>query len=128
MATISYISPKSFFVRISEIFQNKVQQIFNTFNESEISNETSTAENSIPSNSYYWGLAINEQPKPTLKPKLSVSIQDLKIISTALLHYRKELAKKGRFERADEVSEIDKRIYDLIMALEERKPFTQALK
>ena len=59
------------------------------------------------------------QPEP-VKSKLSINLDDLKIISTALLHYRRNLSKAGDLERAEGVERIDKQFYELIQALETR--------
>jgi len=62
-----------------------------------------------------------EQVQPeAVKSKLNINLEDLKVISTALLHYRRNLSKQGDLEKAEGVERIDKQFYDLIQALETR--------
>lgn len=60
-----------------------------------------------------------EEQEEIYKPKLQVTIEDLKVISTALLHFRRQLRRKGETEKAKEVGEIDSRFYELITYMEE---------
>ncbi len=53
--------------------------------------------------------------------KVKVSLNDLKIISSALLHFKKVLLKKNDTARAQAVSEVDERIYHLILAIEQAR-------
>jgi hypothetical protein len=53
--------------------------------------------------------------------KVRVSLNDLKIISSALLHFKKLLLKKNDAPRAQAVSEVDQRIYELIMSIEQSR-------
>lgn len=53
-----------------------------------------------------------------VKPKLNVSLDDLKVISTALLYYRRNLAKLGEENKASSVAQIDKKFYDIISHME----------
>ena len=57
---------------------------------------------------------------PTSSPgnKLNVSKDDVKIISTALIYYKKFLARKKQLDKADEVGEVDKKFMAFINALE----------
>lgn len=64
-------------------------------------------------------------PDPKIGPveeetraKFKVSVNDLKIISSALLYYKKFLIKKKDFEKAETVGRVDDRIYQLILSLE----------
>ena len=52
------------------------------------------------------------------KTKLNISLDDLKVISTALLQYRRNLAKIGENEKAEGVARIDKQFYELINEIE----------
>lgn len=60
---------------------------------------------------------VAEQEEP-LKSKLNINLNDLKVISTALLHYRRSLSKQGDLDRAEGVGRIDKQFFELIQALE----------
>lgn len=53
--------------------------------------------------------------------KFQVSKQDLKLISSALLFYKKNLLKQNQLEKAKRVSDVDNRIYQLIIDLEQEK-------
>ena len=50
--------------------------------------------------------------------KFKVSLNDLKIISSALLFYKKSLLKKNELVKADRVAALDNRLYQLIVDLE----------
>ncbi|MEO1652457.1 MAG: hypothetical protein AAFU64_02835, partial [Bacteroidota bacterium] len=50
--------------------------------------------------------------------KVNISIQDLKTISTALLHYKRNLARIGEMEKAEGVGKIDQKFYNLILNVE----------
>lgn len=52
------------------------------------------------------------------KAPLHLNLDELKIISTALLHYRRRLAKRGELDDAVEVIEMDQRIYQQVLLLE----------
>lgn len=52
------------------------------------------------------------------RARFKVSVNDLKVISSALLYYKKFLIKKKDFDKAEVVAEVDDRIYRLILALE----------
>jgi len=71
------------------------------------------------------GLYIHED---SVRAKFKVSVNDLKIISSALLHYKKFLLKRKDFSKAETVGEVDDRIYQLILDLErdKNKSFTDA--
>lgn len=53
--------------------------------------------------------------------KFNISLEDLKTISTALDYFKKFLLKKGQKNRAEEVEDIDERLYHFIMKMEEAK-------
>lgn len=97
MATLSLISPKSLLLRITDIFQKPHQITENTSNTTQV---------------------LQTQYSTPAKSRLNVSLDDLKVISTALLHYKRNLAKMGEMERAEDVGTIDKKFYDLIQTLE----------
>jgi hypothetical protein len=96
---MSIISPKSMFLKLADVFMGKeVQQ--------EVDNQPSQLSNS-------------HLPSPHLSAsKMNINLQDLKIISTALLHYKRSLAKLGEAEKAESVGHIDKRFYEMISSLE----------
>lgn len=94
MASISSISPKLLLVKMADMFQNRPP----------ISNNEPEEET----------IQTPEEPKN----KLNISLDDLKIISTALLQYKRTLAKKGENKRVEEVSLIDQKCYHLILGLE----------
>lgn len=100
MNTTTLISPKSFLNRIIDIFQGK-----------ELIEPT---ENNIRE------ITPHDTTRP-LKSKLNISLEDLKVISTALLHYRRKLATSGELVKADDVARIDNQFYQLILDLERRE-------
>ena len=53
--------------------------------------------------------------------KVRVSLNDLKIISSSLLHFKKLLLKKNDTTRAQAVAEVDERIYKLILNIEQAR-------
>lgn len=57
--------------------------------------------------------------------KVRVSLNDLKIISSALLHFKKILLKKNELTRAKAVAEVDERIYQLIMNIEHERELVE---
>jgi len=57
--------------------------------------------------------------------KVQISLHDLKIISSALLHFKRSLIKQKHEERAREVADIDNRIYQLIVNLEREKSYNE---
>lgn len=99
MATLSYISVKKFFQKMAEAFQMSEQK-----------EEANNEEEGNPSN------------------KVRVSVNDLKVISSALLHFKKFLLKKKDMERAKVVNEVDERIYQLILAIEKERELLEAEK
>jgi hypothetical protein len=99
MATLTFSSTKSFFTKLTDIFQKR---------------DTTH----VPMHTSYVAtepVATQEEP---LKSKLNINLNDLKVISTALLHYRRSLSKQGDMDRAEGVGRIDKQFFELIQALE----------
>ena len=110
MTTSTLLSPKSILLKIADIFQNR--------------------EGVAPSNKYQErstnsGKTSHLRVNSPAKPKLNVSLDDLKVISTALLYYRRKLAKMGEIDRADGVGVIDKKFYEIISHLEEQLEETE---
>lgn len=100
MTSISIISPKAFFIKIADVFQKS----------------TATAP-PLP----IMAKKEEEEVYPSPTSKMNVTLQDLKTISTALLHYRRSLARLGEEDRAQKVATIDKKFYELINQLELRQ-------
>lgn len=111
MASLSFTTPKSVLVKIADMFQNRVGAVPNK-----------TQETHTIANAEEGRTSTNKAEAPS---KLNISLSDLKTISTALLHYRRSLAKMGETERAQGVSEIDKRFYDMILSLEAQQTSQQ---
>lgn len=104
MATLTFSSTKSFFTKLTDIFQKReVAPV--AMQTSYKAEKAETLEEA--------------QPEP-LKSKLNINLNDLKVISTALLHYRRSLSKQGDMEKAEGVERIDKQFFELIQALEAR--------
>lgn len=105
MTTSILLSPKSILLKIADMFQIR---------------EGIAPDNKFQERSIISGnspkLRANVNPEP--KPKLNVSLDDLKIISTALLYYRRNLAKMGEMDRAEGVAVIDKKFYEIISHME----------
>lgn len=104
--TISF-SPKSFLVKIAEVFQGREGIAPNGKTKVRNISEANTAHSRVNN------LTV-------AKPKLNVSLDDLKTISTALLQYRRTLSKIGEGDKAENVARIDKQFYALIQDLEEQ--------
>ncbi|OJJ16679.1 hypothetical protein BKI52_32750 [marine bacterium AO1-C] len=106
MATVSFISPK--------LMLNKIAEAIYT--------PTNNATKPPEEKPLFAGtLPTRNQPKktnPTKGNKLNVSIDDVKIISASLIHYKKFLARKKQLDKADEVGEVDKKFMAFIQALE----------
>lgn len=99
MATVSFISPKVMLNKLADALYNAPEKT-----------PKHPAMNSH--------LKQKVSPKTTKQNKLSVSKDDVKIISAALIHYKKFLARKKELEKADEVGEVDKKFMAFIQALE----------
>ncbi len=106
MAAIPFTSPKSLLVKLADVFQGRTT-------EAEAPQEQETTVRNIstaPS-------STSEKPNG-LKSKMNVSLDDLKTISTALLHYKRNLARMGEMQRAETVGTIDQKFFDLIQVME----------
>ncbi len=104
MASVTFFSPKSFLFRIADMFQRPAKQTWEmpSTEETFVTNENTSTTN-VPTQN---------------KGKLNVNLSDLKLISTALLQYRRTLAKQGLGEKAEDVARIDRQFYELISNLE----------
>jgi len=105
MATVSFISPKLMLNKIAEAIYTPINKQ---------PEERPTFSGTLPT---------RNQPKKTTTPstkgnKLNVSIDDVKIISASLIHYKKFLARKKQLDKAEEVGEVDKKFMAFIQALE----------
>jgi hypothetical protein len=105
MAVLTYHSVKRLYHNLIQVFRDFLHPNFPTIAPS------------IPS-PHLSGL---EETPRVQRTKLRVSLQDLKIISSALLHLKKLLLKKEETSRANEVAELDQRIYELIQELEQEQ-------
>jgi hypothetical protein len=105
MATLTFISPKNLFSKIADIFH--VREGFAP--SGKFQPRTTNPENMPNSRAH------ENQPN---KNKLNISLDDLKLISTALLQYRRNLAKIGELEKAEGVARIDQQFYELINEIE----------
>lgn len=113
MMTLSLKSPKSMLAGLADVFQ--VRNIENNRTETRVRTLT-------PSK----GGQVKSEKSDIQKSKLNISLDDLKTISTALLHYRRSLSKMGEKDRAEKVAGIDKQFYDIILQLEaQEKTLTQ---
>lgn len=104
MASVTFFSPKSFLFRIADMFQRPT-----TKQTWDMPTEDNFVSNEIINTSV---------AQPKTKSKLNVNLSDLKLISTALLQYRRSLAKQGLGEKAEDVARIDRQFYELISDLE----------
>lgn len=108
MASLSIITPRSFLFRIADVFHSSVTGTDLTkmrASKEGIKNIPNTRE---------------EEEKEASRSKLNINLDDLKTISTALLHYKRSLAKMGEMERAEGVGQIDQKFYALIASIEEK--------
>lgn len=105
MAVLTYHSVKRLYHNLVQVFRDFLHQ------------NSPVIAPSIPSPDLR---GLEETPR-VQRAKLRVSLQDLKIISSALLHLKKLLLKKEEIARANEVAELDQRIYDLIQELEQEQ-------
>lgn len=103
MATMTFVSPKSILVRIADMFQRPVTSPANA---PELSAQTGGKYENT------------ESTTGSSRSKLNVSLDDLKIISTALLHYKRSLARLGEQQKAEGVNVIDQKFYHLITQME----------
>jgi GTPase involved in cell partitioning and DNA repair len=58
--------------------------------------------------------------------RFKVSLNDLKMISSALLFYKKSLLKKNELLKVNKVATLDNRLYQLIVDLEQKQLQKQA--
>jgi hypothetical protein len=116
MATLTFSSTKSFFTKLTDIFQKRevATTVAPTMQTSYRSERFERLENELREE-----VREEVQPEP-MKSKLNINLNDLKVISTALLHYRRSLSKQGDMEKAEGVERIDKQFFELIQALEAR--------
>ncbi len=98
MSKIAYISVRKLFKNIVAAFQ-------------EYAPEPSTS----------GADASPESSEESDRAKFKVSVNDLKIISSALLYYKKFLLKRKDYSKAETVAIVDDRIYQLILELEKQK-------
>ena len=99
MATVSFISPKVMLNKLADALYNTPEK--------------------TPKRPAMNGQQKQKTASKTSKQnKLSVSKEDVQIISAALIHYKKFLARKKDLEKADEVGEVDKKFMAFIQALE----------
>jgi hypothetical protein len=100
MLSFSFTFPKSLFGRVADVLQgNRV----------------------APEAAEPLGFENDEEfaEKPaTHKSKLNMTLDDLKMVSTALLYYRRNLSKKGEAERAEGVARIDEQFFRVINEME----------
>lgn len=94
MPTITYFSLKKLYIRVVQTFREFIAE------------ERATQS------------PILEDQEDQTRAKFKVSVNDLKVISSALLYYKKFLVKRKDFEKAEVVTEVDDRIYRLILSLE----------
>ena len=100
MTALTFASPRNFFTKIADFFQPLKTMETASSNPDIIEEEIATQEHT--------------------KSKLNITLDDLKVISTALLHYRRNLSKQGDNQKAEGVERIDKQFYELIQVLETR--------
>jgi hypothetical protein len=108
MQTLSFVTPKFILTRLVDMFQKPDAVAAQTTEET---HAYQTSSESLASHTRGESLAS--------KTKLNVTVDDLKVISTALLHYKRNLAKLGEMQKAENVGQIDKKFYDLITQLSE---------
>lgn len=109
MQTLSFVSPKSILNRLADMFQKPTALAAQP---EEATHPYQASHDDLEAHARGEKLA-------TPKTKLNVTVEDLKIISTALLHYKRNLAKLGEMKKADNVGTIDKKFYELITQLSE---------
>jgi hypothetical protein len=107
MATVSFISPKVMFNKLADALYNTPEK----------------TPKRPTMNSQHKQKAASKTSKQN---KLSVSKDDVQIISAALIHYKKFLARKKDLEKAEEVGEVDKKFMAFIQALEGKKTSTSS--
>ncbi|EAY27805.1 hypothetical protein [Microscilla marina] len=103
MATVSFISPKVMFNKLADVLYNTPEK----------PQKRAALDNRAVNNR-----AASKTPASGKNNKLSVSKDDVKIISAALIHYKKFLARKKQLDKAEEVGDVDKKFMAFIQALE----------
>lgn len=112
MATVSFISPKLMLNKIAEAIYTPMEQP-KTKPEVKPEEKKPLFAGTLPTRN------SRKKSDPSTKGnKLNVSIEDVKIISASLIHYKKFLARKKQLDKADEVGEVDKKFMAFIQALE----------
>lgn len=101
MATVSFISPK--------VMLNKLAEALYT---------PAKPQKSPATNEQRVKKASAKKTVSSAKNKLNVTKDDVKIISAALIHYKKFLARKKQMDEANEVGDVDKKFMAFINALE----------
>ncbi|WP_299456392.1 hypothetical protein [uncultured Microscilla sp.] len=112
MATVSFISPKVMFNKLADVLYNTPEK---------------PQKRAALANRAVNNRAASKTPASGKNNKLSVSKDDVKIISAALIHYKKFLARKKQLDKAEEVGDVDKKFMAFIQALE-GTPTTQTTK
>ncbi len=103
MTALSFISPKIFLLKIMDMFQKPTAYTPNTPHKERQAH--TQAQQTVD----------YETASPA---RLNISLQDLKVISTALLQYRRTLAKQGNTNKAEDVAKIDRQLFGIIEMLE----------
>ncbi len=112
MTALSFISPKIFLLKIMDMFQKPVAFSPNTpFKERQAHKQNTTE---------------SVDYTTSAPARLNISLTDLKVISTALLQYRRTLAKQGNTNKAEDVAKIDRQLFDIIEMLEGNQVTNQA--
>ena len=68
-----------------------------------------------------WHVSLFIECQKDFQARFKVSLYDLKLISNALLCYKKHLLNKQEETKASEVHEIDQDLYQLILNIEREK-------
>jgi hypothetical protein len=120
MAGISLISSKSVLLKLADMFQTRSINV----GQSDTHPKNVDEYNDGYSDELVEDTTIQHHPtshkksEEFQKSKLNITLGDLKIISTALLQYKRSLSKIGELQRAEGVGQIDKKFYELILNLE----------
>jgi hypothetical protein len=133
MPKMSYISPGLMFKKIKDFldkFPQKEADDLPTDLFDEPENQTAKPQTTqkgkkkpvLNKSEDFESLMPELEPQPDKeKVKFNVSLRDLKVISTALMHYHKYLQAKGQTAQAEEVAEVDKKFYEFISSRELKK-------
>ena len=115
MATVSFISPKLMLNKLAEAIYTPMEEL-----EKKTPEKKHLVKKSKEEQQVLAGTLPTPNPRKKSSPtstkgnKLNVSIEDVKIISASLIHYKKFLARKKQLE----VGEVDKKFMAFIQALE----------